>query len=93
MSTLKAYLQHGTAGGPYRTEEVPVKESPMPHHELGLSWTASGYGSKIPTEYMVNVNGKWRRVYCKIYSNSGTLFIGKALKEGGEYTIVTIDRE
>jgi len=25
---------------------------------------------------MVQINGKWRRVYCRIYSNIGTMFIG-----------------
>ena len=43
----------------------------------GLQYTSSGYGSKIPTQYMVQWEGKWRRVYCKIYSNIGTLYIGK----------------
>ena len=33
-------------------------------------------------EYMVQVNGKWRRVYCRICSNIGTLFIGKSIAEG-----------
>jgi len=49
---------------------------PMKHHELGLSWTATGYGTKIPTRYMVRtIDSKWRRVYCCIYSNSGTLYV------------------
>lgn len=74
--TLTAYLQHGTQGEPMRTEEVPVKREPMAHHLRGLSYTASGYGSRIPTEYMVQVNGKWRRVYCAIFSNIGTTYIG-----------------
>jgi hypothetical protein len=52
-----------------------VLRSPMAHHKLGLSYTATGYGSKIPTEYMVNLGNKWRRVYCCIYSNIGTVYI------------------
>lgn len=32
---------------------VDVKREPMPHHKAGLSFTASGYVSRIPTEYMV----------------------------------------
>lgn len=59
------------------TIEVPVKIKMMPHHVMGLTWTASGYGARIPTRYMVQVNGKWRRVYAICYSNSGTLYIGK----------------
>lgn len=66
----------------HNPQSVPVKLSPMAHHLRGLSWTASDYGARIPTEYMVQVNGKWRRVYCRIYSNIGTLFVGKKIAEG-----------
>lgn len=59
------------------TREVPVKLSPMYHHVQGLSYTATGYGVRIPTSYMVQVDGRWRRVYLRTYSNTGTLFIGK----------------
>lgn len=57
--------------------EIGVKRAPMAHHTAGLSWTASGYGARIPMPYMVQVLGKWRRVYLHNYSNSGTLFIGR----------------
>ena len=58
--------------------ECDAKYAPMAHHLAGLTWTATGYGARIPTPYMVRVNGKtWRRVYCRIYSNIGTLFIGR----------------
>ena len=59
------------------TVKVDAKESPLPWQVLGLSYTASGYGRRIPTRYMVRFNGKWRRVYCYIFSNSGTLYVGK----------------
>lgn len=59
------------------TSEVPVKVVPMVHHKLGLSWTATGYGSRIPTMYMIQVAGRWRRVYGICYSNVGSAFIGK----------------
>lgn len=49
----------------------------MWHHVNNLSWTASGYGSRIPMPYVIQVAGRWRRVYCCIYSNNGTLFIGR----------------
>lgn len=61
----------------FLTQSVPVKHAPMPHHLAGLTWTASGYGARIPMPYMVQVFGKWRRIYCRIYSNIGTLFIGR----------------
>lgn len=47
----------------------------LPWQKRGLSYTASGYGRKIPTTRQVRVNGRWRRVYCCIFSNSGTLYI------------------
>lgn len=89
MTKLTAYLQHGRAGEPMSTESVEAKESPMPHHAAGLSWTATGYGERIPTTYMVRVEGRWRRVYCYLISNSGTLFIGRNLRTG---TVVDIER-
>ena len=43
--------------------------------EQGLSYTASGYGSKIPTDRMVRIFGRWHRVYCSIFSNSGVCYV------------------
>lgn len=41
----------------------------------GLSYTSAGYGKKIPTHFMVKHNNRWKRVYCCIYSNIGSLYI------------------
>lgn len=60
----------------FATIAVDHKIKELNHHKLGLSYTASGYGMRIPTKYMVRFNDRWRRVYCCSYSNSGTLFIG-----------------
>lgn len=57
------------------TREVPMKEKPMPHHLAGRSWTATGYGKAIPSTRMVQFNGRWRRVYVCLFSNSGTAYI------------------
>ena len=73
---VELYLQHkSTDNRCHRTERVQNKLEPMRHHKLGLTYTATGYGSKIPTEYMVKYNNRWYRVYCAIYSNNGTLYI------------------
>ena len=53
-----------------------------------LMFTASGYGSKIPTRYMVQVENIWRRVYCCCYSNVGSLYI---FVRGIEYSIHEYD--
>lgn len=91
---LSAYLnthctdENGNKNSFY-TEYVKCIERPLWFHTQGLQYTATGYGKRIPTEYMVRFNGRWRRVYCCIYSNSGTLYIGK-LKDN---LFININRE
>lgn len=51
------------------------KESLLWWQVKGLLYTRTGYGRKIPTQHMIKWCGKWRRVYCCIYSNSGTCYI------------------
>ena len=57
--------------------ELETISKPLWWQERGLTYTATGYGKRIPTSYMVKHNNKWRRVYCCIYSNVGTCYIGK----------------
>jgi hypothetical protein len=53
-----------------------------------ISPSSSGYGKKIPTRYRVRCDdNRWRRVYCMIYSNSGTLWINK----DGQKVVVDLD--
>ena len=54
-----------------------AKDSPLWWQHAGLSYNATGYGKRIPTRDMVHYRGRWRRVYCCIYSNIGTCYIGK----------------
>lgn len=72
------YLNFGGPGtidgpaGPRQTIHVPHRETEAP-----LSGrTASGYGHAIPTPYLVQWAGRWRRVYICQYGNAGTAFIG-----------------
>ena len=85
---MNAYLQHGRAGEPMSTESVPVRHVPLDWQRAGLTWTATGYGERIPTEYQVKVAGRWRRVYAFQISNAATLFIGRNLRTG---TVVNLD--
>src|SRR5574343_490810 len=64
------------------TIKCDAKEMPLWWHEKGISFTASGYGLRIPSPYMVRFNGKWRRVYICQISNAGSAFIGKSLRDG-----------
>ena len=60
----------------YQVRAVEVIEKPLWWQDRGLSYTATGYGKKIPTRYMVRVNNKLRRVYMAVFSNVGTAYIG-----------------
>lgn len=66
----------------FATIAVDCQVKPLWWQDRGLSYTASGYGARIPTRYVVRFNGKLRRVYCRQYSNAGTLFIGKSVSDG-----------
>lgn len=55
--------------------EGKYKESILLWQKQGLSYTASGYGRKIPTSHMIRHNGRWKRVYCCVCSNIGTCYI------------------
>lgn len=67
MTDREAFLQFGEWGGPYQTVKVELRESEAPRNPY-----PSGYGRKIPTSYEIRYLGRWRRVYCTCYSNSGT---------------------
>lgn len=85
---MQAYIQHKSDhGDSYRTESVDCKKVYLWWQAKGLMYTASGYGKRIPTVHMVKYNNKWRRVYCCIYSNNGTLYIGK-LSDGLFVTVM-----
>lgn len=80
METKTAYLHFGgvfTDKQPCtrQTIETEVKESCLEWQKRGLMYTSTGYGRRIPTTYMVKHNNRWKRVYCCIYSNSGTCYI------------------
>ena len=77
-----------TISATYHIDDLENKIEPMPHHKAGLQWTATGYGRKIPTTRMVKLPGgkKWRRVYCCIYSNSGTCYV--ADRKTGNWTVI-----
>ena len=77
---MTLYLQNRLPNGSIdhmKPIELESKENPLWWQEHGLMFTTSGYGSRIPTHHMVRYHGKWRRVYCCIYSNIGTCYIGK----------------
>lgn len=77
-----AYIKHFAAPfadsrDQYQVQATEAVPKPLWWQERGLSYTATGYGKRIPTQWLVKYNGKMRRVYCCIFSNIGTCYIGK----------------
>lgn len=58
-----------------------VKLTDTPPHR-----SATGYGRKIPTRYMVQITKRWHRIYMMQYSNAGTAYV---LKGGDELILET----
>lgn len=69
------FYRTSEAGINYLIYPAQVKTQPLAWQKMGLQFTASGCGSKIPTDKMVLLNGIWRRVYCTVYSNVGSCWI------------------
>ena len=79
ITDLNAYLNHYDGYSyPVATTDIPLKGQ-----------TLSGYGSALPTRYLIQVNNRWRRVKCYQYSNAGTYYIG-TLNKG--HKVVTISK-
>lgn len=54
---------------------LAISERLLEWQRRGLQFTATGYGTKIPTSKVIRwSDGKVRRVYCDIYSNSGSCY-------------------
>ena len=56
-------------------DDYETKHNPLWYHKRHLMQTATGYGGKLVTETMIYYEGRWRRVYCMCYSNSGSCYI------------------
>ena len=74
---VEAWINHGKAGEPMRTESLEIKEDLLPHHEMGLSYTRTGYGSKIPSRFKVKMPGnpRWYRVYSMCFGNASSDYV------------------
>lgn len=63
------------AGGVMWPSPMAEAERPLEWQRRGLQYTATGYGSKIPTSKVIKwSDGRERRVYCDIYSNVGSCY-------------------
>lgn len=59
----------------HASDYLSTNYRPLDWQVMGLQKTASGYGTKIPTSYTVNYQGRERRIYVDIYGNSGHTYI------------------
>ena len=59
----------------YLSDSAYLIRKPLDWQKRGLRYTRSGYGKKIPTEFMAVLNGRMYRVYVTIFSNAGTAWI------------------
>lgn len=80
--TGDGFIRNNQMSGSVELPALPVGvmwPSPMAESRRLLDWqrwgkqyTATGYGTKIPTSKVIKwSDGKVRRVYCDIYSNAG----------------------
>jgi hypothetical protein len=71
----------------YPLEDLEHKTELLPWQKVGLQYTASGYGRKIPTSTMAKLPGspRWRRVYLCIFSNIGTCYV----TAGNDWIVIT----
>lgn len=54
---------------------LAMSERLLEWQRRGAQFTASGYGTKIPTSKVIKwSDGRERRVYCDIYSNAGSCY-------------------
>lgn len=54
---------------------LAMSERQLEWQRRGLQYTATGYGTKIPTSKVIRwSDGKVRRVYCDVYSNAGSCY-------------------
>lgn len=73
---MEAFLQFKSGpNGPFQTVAVPHKIAELSWQRAGLTYTATGYGRKIPSRHMVQYLGKWRRVYVTQISNAGSAWV------------------
>lgn len=54
---------------------LAISERMLEWQRRGLQYTATGYGTKIPTSKVIKwSDGRERRIYCDIYSNIGSCY-------------------
>ena len=90
MDSFTAFVHFGDADNlPMKTVSASAKVKALDWQEAGLQQTATGYGKRLTTRYMINLEGRWRRVYSVCYSNCATHYIGHIGKD--DFAIVKLE--
>lgn len=71
---------------PEISKDCWISRRPLAWQAAGRQQTATGYGRKLATQYVIQRPGSlhWRRVYLTLYSNSGTCWIRVGGKDFAE---------
>lgn len=66
---MKNYTHRAIINRDYNNP-LPCLIKPLWWQNKGLQYTATGYGSKIPTEYLIRHNNRLKRVYCHMSNHA-----------------------
>jgi len=80
MANITAFSDDGV----YVNDGYALTTKKLWFQEMGWQYSATGYGSKIPTVYMLKIGKISYRVYCRIYGNIGTTYI---ISKGKKYIV------
>jgi hypothetical protein len=53
-------------------DQSDLLDAPLPWQRRGLQQTASGYGLRLTSRYMIHFGGKFRRLYVTCISNAAS---------------------
>lgn len=59
----------------YLHEHYPQATYFRSRYEGRSGLTRSGYGKRLPTDYMVRIGSRNHRLYCMCWSNAGTCWV------------------
>ena len=73
--TFQVHLTRESGGLKYLIYPATPVTDMLPWQKAGLSFTATGYGTKIPTTKVLYLFGRRYRIYVDQFSNAGTSYI------------------
>jgi hypothetical protein len=79
----RAFLQYGTAPGPFQTVAAACYAAPLPFHKAGKMQTKTGRAARVATPYKLKIGNKFARVYGEHWLGAK----GRAWVEAGQERI------